>query len=299
MKKYTLSYLLMVRTYIELGNRMSYTKCTALLVTAGLFIGLQGNALADSADISAIRKAAEAGDAEAQFTLGGMYCKGENVPEDTELCGKWISQAAMNKHPEAVQFLKQLYGEKLEDIKQLHVRAEQGDTDAQFKLGKMYFKGDTIPKDIMKAMYWLMLAGKLGHVEAQVAVAQINIALKDYDEAIVWFKKAGALGHPVAQHVLGISYYKGVHLEKDYVKAAYWAKSAAEQGYTDAQIVLGGMYVKGNGVPKDYIRAYAWLTVASLGGGKGADRMKLLLNNEMTADQVSQAVTLSQKLLKK
>ena len=35
-----------------------------------------------AADIETMRKAAEAGDAEAQSGLGAMYCKGEGVPKD-------------------------------------------------------------------------------------------------------------------------------------------------------------------------------------------------------------------------
>ena len=50
---------------------------------------LMGSALAD------LRARAEAGDAEAQFILGGMYVTGVGVPQDTAEAVAWYRRAAV------------------------------------------------------------------------------------------------------------------------------------------------------------------------------------------------------------
>ena len=46
-------------------------------------------------------KAAEQGQAEAQYTLGFMYAKGEGVPQDYAEAMKWFRKAAEQGHAEA------------------------------------------------------------------------------------------------------------------------------------------------------------------------------------------------------
>ena len=48
----------------------------------------------DAAAVKWFRKAAEQGDAEAQFNLGAMYAKGEGVPEDYVRAFAWFNLAA-------------------------------------------------------------------------------------------------------------------------------------------------------------------------------------------------------------
>ena len=65
-----------------------------------------------------LRATAEAGDAAAQFILGGMYVTGVGVPQDTAAAVAWYRRAA-----------------------------EQGDATAQYNLGAMYAEGDGVPQD--------------------------------------------------------------------------------------------------------------------------------------------------------
>ena len=62
---------------------------------------------------------AEAGDATAQFILGGMYENGDGVAEDLTLARHWYEKAAA-----------------------------QGFADAQFNLGVMYENGNGVAKDL-------------------------------------------------------------------------------------------------------------------------------------------------------
>ena len=83
-------------------------------------------------------KKAEQGDAEAQFSLGGMYSGGRGVPEDDVEAVKWYRKAA-----------------------------EQGEVLAQFQLGFMYYSGEGVPEDDAKAyMFWNLAAAK-GHEKGE------------------------------------------------------------------------------------------------------------------------------------
>ena len=72
----------------------------------------------------------------------------------------------------------------------IHERAQQGDSDAQFKLGVMY---------------------QLGRGEIQ-----------SYTEAIKWYYVAAEQGHVGAQYRLGVMYDVGRGVPRDYVQAHKW-----------------------------------------------------------------------------
>ena len=84
------------------------------------------------------RKAAEQGDAHAQYNLGVMYANGEGVPKDDREAVLWYRKAA-----------------------------EQGNASAQFNLGLMYMLGEGVPKDDGEAALLFHEAAKQGDVRAQ------------------------------------------------------------------------------------------------------------------------------------
>ena len=65
--------------------------------------------------------------------------------------------------------------------------ADEGNVNAQYYIGKLYYKGKGIEKDYKKAFEYLKKAAEQGHVDAQ--------------------------------YYLGKCYYDGKGVEKDYVKA--------------------------------------------------------------------------------
>jgi len=90
------------------------------------------------------RKAAEQGDADAQFNLGVMYDEGHGVLQDDAEAVKWYRKAA-----------------------------EQGNAKAQFNLGVMYGNGRGVPQDYVEAHKWFNLAAAQGN---QRAIASRDIA---------------------------------------------------------------------------------------------------------------------------
>ena len=76
-----------------------------------------------------LHKAAEQGDADAQYILGLMYYEGKGVPQNFAETAKWFLKAA-----------------------------EQGDAYAQYNLGLMYYNGKGVPQSYMQSYIWLSIA---------------------------------------------------------------------------------------------------------------------------------------------
>lgn len=60
------------------------------------------------------------------------------------------------------------------DINSIKKVAEQGDAEAQFNLGKCYYHGDGVNRDLKEAVYWFRKAAEQGHVKAQEALKNLN-----------------------------------------------------------------------------------------------------------------------------
>ena len=67
--------------------------------------------------------------------------------------------------------------ETIESIRHL---AEQGDADAQYKMGQMYEKGIGVSKNESEAQDWYIKAAEQGHSEAHLR--SLKIALKSLEE---------------------------------------------------------------------------------------------------------------------
>ena len=111
------------------------------------------------------------------------------------------------------------------------VLAEQGDVDAQVRLGMMYVQGRGVPQDDA--------------------------------EAVGWYRRAAEQGDADAQTRLGAMYARGRGALQDDVEAVSWFRRAASRGYANAHLALGIMYADGRGVPQDYVQAYKWFNLAT------------------------------------
>ena len=91
-----------------------------------------------AADVENYRKAAEQGDAKAQYNLSSCYFKGDGVRKDIEQAILWLRRSA-----------------------------KQGDAQAQFNLGVCYEKGYGVSKDQTQAVYWYRKSAEQGLAQAQ------------------------------------------------------------------------------------------------------------------------------------
>lgn len=170
-----------------------------------------------------------------------------------------------------------------QDIQNLKTKAEQGDAEAQFLLGKHYDG-----KDDTQAVNWYRRAAEQGHAKAQ---NNLGLYLKETDlnEAAEWFRKGAENGSVAAQFNLG-RYYLDCHGgdATGLREAIKWFRRAAEHDYELAKIELSalskveGLLAKAeqgdaeamnkiamifdNYIPRNPNRAFKWFLAAAENG---------------------------------
>ena len=178
-------------------------------------------------------------------------------------------------------------------IEAIKAKAEAGDAEAQFQLGRAYAHGEGVAKDLAEAVKWYRKAAEQNHPRAQHSLAFCYAVgdgvPKDSGEAAKWFRKAAEQNLAVAQNGLGYCYEKGEGVAKDLVEAAKWYRKAAEQNDALAQMNLGRCYATVGGVTKDVVEAYKWFLLASAQGEERSKELMPLLEKQMSPDQLDEA----------
>ena len=103
------------------------------------------------------------------------------------------------------------------ELEALQARAEQGDVDAQSRLGLIYRSGLGVDSDDALAFHW--------------------------------FRIAAEAGDPAAQHYLGLFYLSGIGTEVDLEQAAYWLRRCAEINAPESLLSLAWFRLESNYLP--------------------------------------------------
>ena len=107
-------------------------------------------------------KLAKKGNAEAEYKVGEMYETGFGVKEDKVEARKWISKAAGQGHETAG--FKLLYWDiekngvtktNKAEFDALKAKANDGNAQAEYYLGRMYSRGVGVKQNTGKALKWL------------------------------------------------------------------------------------------------------------------------------------------------
>jgi localization factor PodJL len=125
-----------------------------------------------------------------------------------------------------------------EGVLLLRRAANQGLAMAQYRLGKLFERGEGVPPDLNQARQWT--------------------------------ERAAAAGNRKAMHDLGVFYARGEGVELDEATAFRWFRQAAEMGVADSQYNLGVLYQQGRGVAANPAEALYWFTVAAKAGDADA-----------------------------
>jgi len=162
-----------------------------------------------------------------------------------------------------------------EAMEWLRKAADQGNTDAQVRIGVHYVRGLGVPKDYGEAMRWYRKAADQGNALAQYNIGELyenGLGVpKDYGEAMQWYRKAADQGNAVAQNNIGQLYERGQGVTQDYGEAMRWYHKAADQGNAAAQSNIGTLYYNGWGVTQDYDEAMRWYHKAADQGNAVAE----------------------------
>ena len=120
------------------------------------------------------RRAAELGDASAQFKMALMYDRGKGLPQDYVEAVRWYRKSAEQGFAEAQYNLASMYDsgvgvpqEYAEAVMWYRKAAEQGHANAQNNLGAKYGRGQGVPQSHAEAYVWLSIATMSGNKGAK------------------------------------------------------------------------------------------------------------------------------------
>ena len=125
-------------------------------------------------------------------------------------------------------------GDALFELVLLKDKAEEGDPDAQFELGRRYLQGVGLERNDVMALHWVRAAAQQGYARAEAGLAWMYAVgrgvVRDDAKAFEWYKRAAENGYVVAQRMLGTCYEKGIGTAVDAERARLWYEKAADQG---------------------------------------------------------------------
>lgn len=224
--------------------------------------------------VELLERAAAAGSGLAAFNLGAIHLNGEpGVPKNYEKGIEWMTRAAAAGYQSAAEFLakeKKSGGERKveatppdDKVLALRAKAEAGDVDAQFEMGRIYHQGlNGMSKDPVEAIAWYKLAAKQGSNGAMNNIGIILVhEMGDRGnplEGEKWLLRAAADGYAFSQWVLGTYYVDGDGLEQDVGEGLKWLRRAADNGQPQAFSSLGDYYRNDVGADEAMVTAAEW-----------------------------------------
>lgn len=161
-------------------------------------------------DIELLKKAAAAGNPEAQHQLGMLYANGTGVALDYSQAFEWVEKAASQNHPQALRTLAWLYANGFgieqndEKAQQLILQlAEAGDAKDQYFLASLYHSGlYGMKPDSKQMIHWYYQSAQQHYARAQYALAKIimkGVDIAPNDEMVFqWLSLASINGHEKA-----------------------------------------------------------------------------------------------------
>lgn len=148
-------------------------------------------------------------------------------------------------------------GRAAEGVTMLRRAADRGFAMAQYRLAKLYERGEGVPADLTIARQWT--------------------------------ERSAAAGNRRAMHDLGVYFARGEGAPLDEAAAFRWFRQAAELGVADSQYNLGVLYQQGRGVNASASEALFWFLVAARQGDQDAGARSTALEGQLAQIQVEQA----------
>lgn len=204
-----------------------------------------------------LQKAAEQGDAEAQYRLGRLHYETGREPDSLQTAVQWFEKSAEQNYLDGLRNLAFCYafGDGVKSSKsksqELYRRAfpiclelaEQGNSSAIALMAKSYWLGQGIKRDFTLAAHWYEKSAEFGDLEAMCRLGEFyergQGVPKDAAAAAEWYRKASNHGSPYGLYKLAFFYEKGCGVEQDMEKAYALYCTAADWGSGDAREALG------------------------------------------------------------
>jgi hypothetical protein len=154
-------------------------------------------------------KAAQKGNAKAEFAIGQLYENGFGTNRDYKEAMKWFLKASVKDH-----------------------------ADAENEIGNLYSAGQGVEQDDAEALKWYLKSADKGNplAECNVGVGYDfgKGVMVDYQQAVSWYLKASAQNNIQADFNLGVLYENGKGVKQDKTEAVKWYQKAADLGDAEA-----------------------------------------------------------------
>lgn len=121
------------------------------------------------------------------------------------------------------------------DVESLKCEAENGNSEAQFNLGRMYEYGDWVGQDYSKAAYWYDKLREDRHIYSTINLAWLYSeglgVVKNEQKAFNLYMVAANKDMDDAIHNLGLCYEYGKGVKADKVEALKWYRKNLDRRY--------------------------------------------------------------------
>lgn len=247
----------------------------------GMYLNLSGDSLIEpdfDRGFAYFKKAAEQGEATAEFGLGACYAQGWGTAKDVDAARRWFARAATHGQKEALQSFNEQGVTEIPDefrnkdatdadltkYKELKEKALAGDSEAQYELAEAYYYGrDGAIENESEAVRWYRKSAAQNNSDA---IYSMGICYykgqgveESNDRAFYWFQKGAFLENIDAEYMTGICNLNGYGTEVNEKLADFWFERAAEKGHAKAMRQMGDGHRRGRGIlKKDDVKALEW-----------------------------------------
>ena len=176
------------------------------------------------------------------------------------------------------------------------VKADNGDTEAQFSVAVRFSDGIGTAKDQDQALSYFFQAaakhhpGALQEIGLRYAYGRDGLQ-QDRRKALPFLTEAVSRNEQDPHSLIALAEIMKIQGGPDNLaKSAKYFKLAGELGYCDGQCGYAEACRDGIAIPKDYVEAYAWYNLA-VGSLRDDDARKERdsLENKMTKEQIAEA----------
>ncbi len=162
---------------------------------------------------------------------------------------------------------------------------------AKYQLGKLFLRGEHLPKNIDYALRWLEESAEDKNQYAEYLLGKIFLKGEDTEQdterAEELLHRSAGRGNKYASYTLGKAYLDGNILSKDTAEGLKHLTSSADNGFAQAEYLLGKLLYQGEVCPKDIAKALGYLERAT--SKKNAYAAYLAGKIYLTEDEVMDA----------
>lgn len=138
---------------------------------------------------------------------------------------------------------------------------------AKYRLGKMFLRGEDVPKNVDYALRWLEESVNEGNEFAEYLLGKaylkgVDVA-QDLYRAEDLLRKSSAQGNQYAKYTLGKTLLNGELFLQNIPEAIKLITESADKDFASAQYLLGKLLYKGEILPQDLKRAIDYLEKAA------------------------------------